>query len=361
MTPSCATPTHTIAISHVIEITEGARDQGVDVRRLLRRAGISPSLLETPLSRVSQEQYARLLSLLGRTLRDEYFGLCSQPVRLGAFAHICRELIDCGTLGEAMRKGFSFYHLMLDDFVARLTVQRGVARVMIHQGSPDPLAAHYARRTFMFFSWGLASWLVARRLPLRAVHYQQPGPGSGTDPYVMFQAPVFYDQPRFGYEFDARWLDLPVVQNRLSVEEFFQQAPANLLVRYRDETSVTERIRRLLRKHLDSGLPTLEQVGDTLGMTPQTLRRRLRAEGQTYQGLKDRLRRDAAIEYLSNPELQLQDVAFRLGFSELSTFHRAFKKWTGLPPGEYRYTHLSYTHLKTRAHRGQIVEFGQSI
>jgi AraC-like DNA-binding protein len=74
-------------------------------------------------------------------------------------------------------------------------------------------------------------------------------------------------------------------------------------------------------------------------MTPQTLRRRLREEGQGFQSLKDHLRRDAAIEYLARPDMTLLDIADQLGFSEASTFHRAFKKWTGVAPGEYRQRH----------------------
>jgi AraC-like DNA-binding protein len=74
-------------------------------------------------------------------------------------------------------------------------------------------------------------------------------------------------------------------------------------------------------------------------MTPQTLRRRLGEEGQGFQSLKDHLRRDAAIEYLARPDMTLLDIADQLGFSEASTFHRAFKKWTGVAPGEYRQRH----------------------
>jgi AraC-like DNA-binding protein len=74
-------------------------------------------------------------------------------------------------------------------------------------------------------------------------------------------------------------------------------------------------------------------------MTPQTLRRRLREEGQGFQSLKDNLRRDAAIEYLARPDMTLLDIADQLGFSEASTFHRAFKTWTGVAPGEYRQRH----------------------
>jgi AraC-like DNA-binding protein len=86
-------------------------------------------------------------------------------------------------------------------------------------------------------------------------------------------------------------------------------------VKYRDRWSVTDRIRRLLRSHLRGEMPSLDDVGRALAMTPQTLRRRLRDEGQGFQALKDNLRRDAAIEYLARPELTLVDIAEQLGFS----------------------------------------------
>jgi AraC-like DNA-binding protein len=111
-------------------------------------------------------------------------------------------------------------------------------------------------------------------------------------------------------------------------------------VKYRDQSNVTERIRRILRRHLAEELPSLEDIGQQLAMTPQTLRRRLHDEGQGFRAIKDDLRRDAAIEYLARPELTLPEIAELLGFSEASTFHRAFKHWTGVAPGEYRQTHL---------------------
>jgi AraC-like DNA-binding protein len=82
-------------------------------------------------------------------------------------------------------------------------------------------------------------------------------------------------------------------------------------------------------------------VSPQLAMTPQTLRRRLQDEGHGYQALKDALRRDAAIELLAQRDLTLVDIANRVGFSEASTFARAFKKWCGVAPGEYRQTRLT--------------------
>ncbi len=331
---------HTIAILQVSQILQGARVRGLDVEPILRRAGIAPALLDSPLSRVTQAQYAALIRILIRVTHDELWGLCSHPLRLGSFVQACRLLIHCRTLGEALRTGLRLYHGLLDDFVPRLVVEQGMASVrLVSRGERDPKLG-YADRTFCFFTYGLASWLVARRIPVLEVMYRPADVGCSSDAARLFQAPVLYEYPWVGFRFEARWLDLPVVQNPQSLQEFLRQAPASLLIKYRDQTSLSERIRRLLRRHLAGELPSLEVVSESLAMTPQTLRRRLRDEGQGFQAIKDDLRRDAAIEYLGQPDLTLLDIANRLGFSEASTFHRAFKGWTGVPPGMYRQTHL---------------------
>ena len=331
---------HTVAIPQVIQILQGARRCGIDTDSILRRAGIAPALLDSPLSRVTQGQYATLILVLRRVTHDELWGLCSHPLKLGSFVHSCRLLVQCQTLGEALHSGFQFYHLMLEDFVPRLAVEQGVVQIrLVSHGVRDQMQT-YAERSFCFFTYGLACWLVARRIPLLDVIYPEIAAGHTGDPGRLFQAPVRYGKKHFGFRFDERWLKLPVVQNGQSLLEFLQQAPASLLVKYRDQTRLTERIRRLLRRHLVGELPSLEDVSRSLAMTPQTLRRRLLIEGQGFQTIKDDLRRDVAIEYLARPDLTLPEIAIRLGFSEASTFHRAFKGWTGQSPGVYRQTRL---------------------
>jgi len=110
-------------------------------------------------------------------------------------------------------------------------------------------------------------------------------------------------------------------------------------VKYRDTSNLSDRIRRLLRKSLGGDMPSLDEISATLAVTPQTLRRRLREEGRGFQQLKDETRRDAAIDCLLNTPWPLPEIAERVGFSEASTFHRAFKQWTGVAPGEYRLAH----------------------
>jgi AraC-like DNA-binding protein len=341
---------HTVAIQQVRLILQGARHQGRATGPLLQRAGIPPALLDAPLARVSQQQYALLIRVLRRSLRDELWGLCSKPLPVGSFGHCASLLVRCQTLDEALRLGFRQHHGLLADFVPRLLVQGGVARVQLLRrcapGTPLDPRLDYAQKAFLLFSFGLACWLVARRVPVLGVDYTEPAPRS--DSSRVYQAPIRHDQAHVGLRFDARWLALPVVQNPQSLREFLVGAPANLLIKYRDTASVSERIRRLLHRRLDAGDLSLEAVGEAMSMAPQTLRRRLREEGHGFQALKDALRRDAAIACLARPELTLPDIALQLGFSEASTFHRAFKKWTGVAPGEYRLTRMAAQPALTR-------------
>lgn len=329
---------HTIAVGHLEQILHGARSQGVAIDRLLTRAGVAPALLDAPLARVSQAQFAAVMRALRRTLRDDFLGLLSQPLPMGTFANICRLVIHAPTVGDALRQGLRSCHPLLVDFTPRLRVRNGVATVFLAARTESSPGLWYAQRTFMFFTAGLCNWLAARRIPLMRVDYSCGHPSQ--DAQRLFRSSVATEQPITALHFEAQWLNLPVVQNVQTLHAFLRSAPFDLLVKYQDRASLTDRIRRMLRQHLAGELPSLETVSEALSLTPQTLRRRLRDEGQGYQALKDDLRRDVAIEYLGRADMTLVTIAERLGFSEPSTFHRAFKKWTGIAPGVYRKTRL---------------------
>jgi AraC-like DNA-binding protein len=326
---------HTITVHQVGQMLLGV-PQPQQRLHVLQRAGISPGLLESSLARVTQAQFARLMTALMRLHRDEFWGLSSRPLPLGTFANACRVMVTCRTLAAALRAGLRHYRPMLEDFVPRLQVESGMAVLRAQPRHAFDERHAYAARSFLFLSYGVMCWLAARRIPVAAVHYDNTHAAFRSEASQLFQAPIQPGVGQWGFEFDARWLELPVVQNAETVQDFLRQAPACLLVKYRDQASMTERIRRVLRRYLAEEMPSLDQISQLLDTTPQTLRRRLQREGQGYQLIKDALRRDVAVEYLTQSDLALPEIALRVGFSEVSTFHRAFKVWTGLTPGAYR-------------------------
>lgn len=325
-------PKKTISVFQVSMILLGARHQGLDVGSFLQASGIAADLMTQPRARVTQRQYARLMVTLARTMRDEFLGLGSRPLPMGTFASCCRMIVSEATLGDALRAGFRFLHPLLSDFTPRLRVRDGLAYCELQDKTELTDRLRYARRVFMYFSYGLSCWLVEKRIPLSKVFYGAQEQVIPTEAMQLFQAPIGFRAEGVGYCFPAQWLQLPVLQNSQTVEPYIKRAPSDMLVMYRDQKSMAERVRRLIRKDLDDASVTLEQIARTLSTTPQTLRRRLAVEGCTFRELKNDLRRDVAIELLSDPSVKVSDIANRLGFSEVATFHRAFREWTGTTP-----------------------------
>lgn len=328
----------TIAICFVREALVEAARRGVDVDALLAAADIPASLLAAPQARVSPERYGALWHAIAQALDDEFFGMDTRPMRHGSFTLLCHCVLHAGTLERALRRALRFMHLVLDEIQGTLTVAGGLARVDLVEAPGAPPRRMFAYGAFLMIMHGLACWLVGRRIPLLAAEFRCPAPEHADEYRVLFCPEVVFDRPRTFVTFDAAYLALPTLRDEAAMKQFLRCAPANFLVKYRHSDSLAARIRRRLRRHPPAEWPDFDALAQEFHAAPATLRRRLDEEGQTYRGLKDELRRDMAIDYLGRRGLAVSEVASRLGFAEPSAFHRAFRKWTGGTPGEYRHT-----------------------
>lgn len=180
---------------------------------------------------------------------------------------------------------------------------------------------------------GLACWLVGRRIPILAIDLRCPQPDYIEDYRVMFSDNLRFSRPLSRLLFNADCLALPVRRDKRELRRFLLGAPANILVRYRDPQSLAARIKAYLRSLRPGRWPDADALAGHFFMAPSTLRRKLSLEGQSYQALKDQVRRDLAIARLDAGAANFAELALELGFADGSAFHKAFKKWTGLTPG----------------------------
>ncbi len=181
-----------------------------------------------------------------------------------------------------------------------------------------------------------ASWLIGNFIDLGSVHFDCEPYGSANDYVAAFGAPVYFNADWCGMTFHPRYLDAPNVQNERAVQSMLATFPAELIEVDELASSATARVRGLLGTDFSVEMPSLEQVAERLFTTTATLHRRLREEGTSFQKLKDGCRRDAAITMLRGGEKSGAAIADVLGFSDPSTFYRAFKKWTGMTPQEFK-------------------------
>ncbi|WP_431045969.1 AraC family transcriptional regulator [Streptomyces sp. P1-3] len=354
----------TVSVHHVRAALRGARRLGVDTVPLLQRARIPPLLLADDHGRVTAEQFTRLVRGLYRATDDEFLGLGTGPSRRGTFAMMCYACLGCRDLGAALRRGIRFYGLFphgpdlaLETPVAPRTDACRATRhdaVLVVRSDLTHDEDHFLSECLVVIWHRLSNWLIGRRIPLRWAEFAYPAPSCHAEYDLLFGCPVRFGAHRTRVGFDARWLASPVVRDEAALERLLRRAPADLLSRRDYGTTVAEQVRRTLVRALCGGagaarLPEVAEVAARLAVSPATLGRRLQREGTSYRLLKDAVRRDAAIAGLTQGSEPIAELAARLGFSEDTAFHRAFRRWTGTTPGAYR---LSATVTRERERRG---------
>ncbi len=314
---------------------QGAVKQGVDIHKLLAEANISEDVLTEPNYRVNAAQYAVLLRSLWVVMEDEYMGLAPVKGVIGSFSMMCLSVIHCHNLEHVLRRASEFYSLFHGGGTheIRMEKQNVILEFKLSlQHDPN----RFLHESMLVIWHRFSSWLVDRRIPLKEVRLNYSAPEHEKQYWQLFACPIKFDSKETALVFDRQFLELPIMQTEPVLKEFLKISPADLLARPEDRNTMTAHIRGLLGRDFSNDFPEFDWLAEQVHLAPQSLRRKLREEGTNFQEIKDSLRRDTAIGLLSRPELSVHDIAEKMGFSEASTFHRAFKKWTGLTPGDYR-------------------------
>lgn len=333
---SASTEKHTVSMHFVRAAVTHCRAEARE--RALVAAGIASSLVEVPNARVPSNAYSALWLAVARELDDEFFGLDTRKMKVGSFAFVCQAALSCSDIDRATRRILRGFGLFLDQVKGELRLQGSDAVVSIRNDVADPEDRRFADETLLILIHGLLCWLSRRRIPLTRVAFAHPRPVYAKEYKLMFCDAISFGAPQTAMHFTADALGAPVLQTPATLEHFLRSAPQSVFLKYRNEDSWTARVRQHLRERLArrNEWPRLEDVAAQLRTTPTTLRRRLEAEGTSYQVLKDALRNDMAIDHLCNGSLSVDEIAARVGYTDASAFHRAFKRWNGLQPGEYR-------------------------
>jgi AraC-like DNA-binding protein len=302
---------------------------------VLHKVGIDPAWLQQGDVRVPATAYARLWRLLARRLDDEFFGMDPRRLKSGSLAFLCRSSMAQPDVASALESGLGFLSLMFERLPAQLVRQQSLAEIVLLEEHPEPCRA-FTYFTYWMIVHGVACWLAGRRIPILAIELRGPQPDFCDDYRVMFSENLRFDRPRTRMIIAADCLDVPVKRSPEELKRFLAQAPANILVKYRDPESLASRIKHDLRQLPAEHWPESESLAQRLCMSASTLRRRLAEEGQSYQGLKDSVRKELAIVWLAEPHINFAEIATRLGFADTSSFYKAFRKWSGSNPGHYR-------------------------
>ena len=326
----------TISVALVNETLALAAARGVDALQLAEAAGIAAPMLASPKSRVSSAQYGALWVGIARALDDEFFGQDSHRMKFGSFIAMTQTALTARNGAQALSRAIGFMRLVLDDLGARVETDAERVRLTFVEREGTRPPAMFAYATYFIVVYGLLCWLVGRRIPLIEARFRCAEPPAAQEYRLMFCDDMAFDQPESYVDLSPAFLELPVIQTANSARPFLRDAPASFVVKYRNPGSLAARVRKTLRALPMASWPAADQMAARLNVAEATMRRRLKQEGHTYQSIKDDLRRDVAIGELQQSRRTIADIAASVGFAEPSAFHRAFRKWTGMRPTDYR-------------------------
>lgn len=340
-------------VQSTIEFVQGSRSE---VEALLAELGLPAALLseERQPGFVAAEDYGRLfmglLKLAQRSLNDNP----ESVVDLSTYRLMYSYMLQADTLEGAIDRAGSYFrrfHARQQSFSLVNHGDKVCWRFLLDKpGDEVDLETnlkHFSMdalnwlpglsgRMVALYTWHrLCSWLIGNFIDLEAVNLDYALEGSAEDYADAFRAPVYFNRDHCSLTLHPRFLDMPVVRKEADLNRMLDTFPAELMMADQMIDSAAARVRGLLGTDYSDNLPSLEDVAARLHTTAPTLHRRLRSEGTSYQKIKDACRRDAAIALIRSKGFTGAAIAERLGFSDASTFYRAFKKWTDLTPQEF--------------------------
>lgn len=317
-----------------------AVSRGADLAAMCRTIGITPEMLERSDAFVDLDQSIRVWEAAIGATGDPFLGLhmgeTTSPGLAGMLGFLMETSPDLHTAFQNVTQfnGFisNMTHFSMEVLGDELYYFVEPLEAW-HDASPETArqVVDHSASAFVHITKLLSG---KARYPLRvALRFPRP---ADTKEYlrVLRTEPLFL-QPRNCLVFSLRDMRLPVIGHNPQLNQMFRDLLEKEIAKTKENSAFSSEVRRVILQNFASTVPQLIQVAELLHNTPRTLQRKLQEESTSFQGIVESVKAELAIGMLKNRTLTVNEVAYRLGYSEPSVFRRAFKKWTGKSPKGY--------------------------
>ncbi|HLN93913.1 MAG TPA: AraC family transcriptional regulator [Thermoanaerobaculia bacterium] len=330
----------TVVASFVRGLMDFAVSKGANRKELADRARIDPAELQDPDGRIPFGKYVALMRAAKELCNDPALALhFGEAVDMSEMTIVGMTGNPSGTMEDGIAQLNRFAPLVLDVNGGgdRYQLERIDGQLWMVDGRPNPNASPEVTES----AFARAVCGMRRRFGdaefVEELHFTHPEPAYREEYDRIFQVPVVFDCEKNAVRLSDRlW---PVARAALpprSVSEVLSAHAEALLEKLESSKTTRGRIESLLIPILHTGDASMDVVAGKLGLSRQTLFRRLRTEGVTFEKVLDELRHEMALHYLNEKKLSVNETAYLVGFSDPAAFSRAFKRWTGSSPGTMR-------------------------
>lgn len=308
----------------------------LDPAPVFRQAGIDPAQWNEPGARFDDAKLDHAWLIATELTADPCIGLrvarCFSPASLQSLGFAW---LTSDSLYDALARVVRYFRAISDAMELELSLagdecRLSVGRVLYRRRSQDQSqdALWSALVSLCRVSSGESFAPVSLEL-------ERPQPPCAAEFYALFRAPIRFGAERDAMVFRRDDVERPLPTANRALARHNERIVADYMARL-DENSFSDRVRIRLIESLPSGGVDAEDVARALNVSVRTLQRRLADEGTTYSGLLDQARRELAVRFIGEQRMPVKEATYVLGFSEPANFSRAFKRWTGVSPSDYR-------------------------
>ena len=308
----------------------------VDVDAFLRLLGVDPQSVQSPDARIPVDTYLRIQDGAAEYVRDPYFGLhMGEFAEAGSWSILGYVMMNCKNLGEAFEKSGKYSRIIGNMIEAKADVRFNKIRVTVFTPPHAPKMSRHCYESTLSSSVRMMRVLTGVHLCPLEVTFAYPQPESTAEYQRVFGCPVKFGQKENAMTLDWGIVNTPVRLANPDLLAHFEQYAQNLLDEMQRRDEHTRAVTRIILSRLDDESLSIEKVAREMAVSVRTLQNRLDAEGVAFSDLLREVRQRLAQKYLRE-NYTVEQITYLLGFSEPSVFCKAFKKWSGVTPREYR-------------------------
>lgn len=325
----------TVSMSWVQTVLGQAQRQSVDQASLLRFAQIASS--DLLLDRWPVDHITRLWRAAAQLTQDPSFGLKAGSLVGPASFNVVSFIVQSApTLRQALSVVQKYQRLISDAGRFQLLPGPTNSWVVYHPNQGDLAFSPHQIEAVLAAFVSFARWLMPKGLQPNLVRFSHARMGPVAQYREVFSCPVEFDQAYSGLLVDNDLLDRPLPQANAQLAQVHEQHAALHLRALSNTGQMDQVVKAWISSHLGPPLPTRQEAASALGLTERTLARRLQGLDTSFVQILDQVRGELAKEQVGQTQRPLQDIAHLLGFAGLSPFYRAFDRWTGMTPGQWR-------------------------
>ena len=303
--------------------------RGVHTDDLLATAKINPLLFERHNIRIPVDKKCVIWEEARKRVGDDNLGLsAAQVVPFGGYGVLDYLLFASSTFSEILNRTSRFYRLINSNVEFRLQMHKSSVSAELHNTNSASQQGLCFSSEFSFATLLLRlSLAYGKQFKPETVCFTHFAPPDTSLHRKLFRSPIQFGQAVNRIVFSRDLLNAPLPQSDPELAETLEHYAQHLLKGLPAEDDIVEGVREVLRSRLSNGNVSLEATAKALAMSSRDLQRKLNGQGTSYRILLDRLRYELA-SYYAAQQVEVTEIAHRLGFTETSAFYRAFKRWT---------------------------------